>query len=59
MVEFLFSLGYLGLFIVSFLGATLLPLSTELFVLGMPTLGYKRLARDYRCHLGRLRGEHS
>lgn len=40
MLDFLFSLGYLGLFIVSILGATLIPLSTEIFVLGMPSLGY-------------------
>ncbi len=44
MLDFLFGLGYLGLFIVSILGATLLPLSTELFVLGMPTLGYNLFA---------------
>jgi membrane protein YqaA with SNARE-associated domain len=40
MLEFFFRLGYLGLFIVSFLGASLVPLSTEAFVLGMPTVGY-------------------
>ena len=34
MIDFLFSLGYLGLFIISFLAASLLPLSSELFVLG-------------------------
>ncbi|VAW38734.1 probable membrane protein YPO3302 [hydrothermal vent metagenome] len=40
MIEFLFSLGYVGLFIISFLAASLIPLSSELFVLGLPTLGY-------------------
>jgi membrane protein YqaA with SNARE-associated domain len=40
MISFLFSLGYLGLFIVSFLAASLIPLSSELFVLGLPALGY-------------------
>jgi len=32
--------GYIGLFIISFLGASLLPLSTEIFVLGMVPLGF-------------------
>ena len=40
MTDFIFSLGYLGLFIISFLAASLIPLSSELFVLGMPALGY-------------------
>lgn len=40
MIDFLFSLGYLGLFVISFLAASLLPLSSELFVLGLPALGY-------------------
>ena len=40
MITFLFSLGYLGLFIISFLAASLIPLSSELFVLGLPALGY-------------------
>ncbi len=40
MAEFVFSLGYLGLFLVSLLGATIIPLSTEIFVVGMPLLGY-------------------
>jgi membrane protein YqaA with SNARE-associated domain len=40
MLDFFFQLGYLGLLIVSFLGASVLPLSTEAFVLGMPTVGY-------------------
>ena len=40
MIDFIFSLGYLGLFIISFLAASLIPLSSELFVLGMPVLGY-------------------
>ena len=40
MISFLFSLGYLGLFIISFLAASLIPLSSELFVLGLPALGY-------------------
>jgi len=40
MLDFFFQLGYFGLFIVSFLGASLVPLATEAFVLGMPGLGY-------------------
>jgi len=32
--------GYLGLFTVSFLSATLLPLASEVFVLTMPALGF-------------------
>lgn len=39
-IEFWFQFGYLGLFIVSFLAASILPLSTELFVIAMPQLGY-------------------
>lgn len=40
MISFIFSLGYVGLFIISFLAASLIPLSSELFVLGLPALGY-------------------
>lgn len=40
MVNSLFQLGYLGLFIISFLASSLLPLASEIFVLGMPPLGY-------------------
>ena len=40
MKEFIFSLGYPGLFLISFLSASLLPLASEIFVLGMPPLGY-------------------
>ncbi len=36
----LFEFGYVGLFIISFLAASLLPLSSELFVLAMLPLGY-------------------
>ncbi|MCA9924621.1 MAG: DedA family protein [Anaerolineales bacterium] len=39
-IEFFFQFGYLGLFIISFLAASLLPLSSEFFVLAMPPLGY-------------------
>ncbi len=39
-IEFLFQYGYVGLFAISFLAATLVPLATELFVVTMPTLGY-------------------
>ena len=39
MFDFLFSLGYFGLFIISFLSASLVPLASEFFVLGMPPLG--------------------
>ena len=40
MTDFIFSLGYFGLFLISFLSASLLPLASEFFVLGMPPLGY-------------------
>lgn len=40
MLEFFFSLGYFGLFLISFLSASLLPLASEIFVVGMPPLGY-------------------
>ena len=39
-LEIFFKYGYLGLFIVSFLAATLIPLATEFFVITMPTIGY-------------------
>jgi membrane protein YqaA with SNARE-associated domain len=35
-----FEYGYAGLFAISFLSATLLPLASEAFVAMMPTLGY-------------------
>jgi membrane protein YqaA with SNARE-associated domain len=38
--DYLFQYGYAGLFIISFLAASLLPLSSELFVLAMPAVGY-------------------
>jgi membrane protein YqaA with SNARE-associated domain len=40
MTEFIFSLGYFGLFAISFLSASLLPLASEAILLGMPLLGY-------------------
>lgn len=40
MTDFIFSLGYFGLFLITFLAATLVPLASEVFVLGMPLLGY-------------------
>ena len=40
MTDFIFSLGYAGLFLISFLSASLLPLASEVFVVGMPPLGY-------------------
>jgi membrane protein YqaA with SNARE-associated domain len=40
MTDFIFSLGYFGLFLISFLSASLVPLASEFFVLGMPPLGY-------------------
>ncbi len=40
MANFIFSLGYFGLFLISFLSASLLPLASEVFVVGMPPLGY-------------------
>ena len=39
-IDFFFQFGYFGLFAVSFLAASLLPLSSEIFVLAMPPLGY-------------------
>ena len=38
--SFFFQLGYFGLFLISFLSATLLPLASEVFVVAMPTMGY-------------------
>ena len=38
--EFFLRFGYLGLFVISFLAASLLPLSSELVVLAMPPLGF-------------------
>jgi membrane protein YqaA with SNARE-associated domain len=40
MTDFIFSLGYFGLFLISFLSASLLPLASEVVVIGMPPLGY-------------------
>ena len=40
MLDFIFSLGYFGLFLISFLSASLIPLASEVFVVGMPPLGY-------------------
>lgn len=40
MDEFVFQFGYLGLFIISFLAATLLPLGSELFVAAMTLSGF-------------------
>lgn len=40
MTDFIFSLGYFGLFLISFLSASLLPLASEFFVVSMPPLGY-------------------
>lgn len=39
-LDILFQLGYLGLFLISFLAASIIPLSSEVFVLAMPPLGY-------------------
>lgn len=39
-IDFFFQFGYLGLFAISFLAASLIPLSSEIFVLAMPPLGY-------------------
>ncbi len=40
MEDFIFQSGYLGLFIVSFLAATLIPLGSEIFVITMLVMGY-------------------
>jgi membrane protein YqaA with SNARE-associated domain len=40
MEEWVFQLGYLGLFLVSFLSATILPMTSVVFVLALPPLGY-------------------
>ena len=40
MTNFFLSLGYVGLFLISFLAATMLPLVSEVVVLAMPPLGY-------------------
>ena len=39
--SFFFQLGYFGLFLISYLSATLVPLASEFFVVAMPPLGYK------------------
>jgi len=38
--EIILQFGYFGLFVISFLSATILPLATEVFVVAMPALGY-------------------
>lgn len=38
--SFILQFGYIGLFLVSFLAATILPLSTELIVVLMPAMGF-------------------
>lgn len=40
MYEFFFSLGYLGLFLITALAASLIPLASEFFIVAMPPLGY-------------------
>lgn len=40
MVEFVLQYGYLGLFLISFLAATLVPLASELVVVAMANLDY-------------------
>lgn len=40
MNELLVQLGYFGLFIVSFISATVIPAATEAFMMGMRALGY-------------------
>ena len=40
MTEFIFQLGFLGLFIITYLSASLIPLVSEIFVVGMLPLGY-------------------
>jgi membrane protein YqaA with SNARE-associated domain len=40
LIDFIFQFGYFGLFLISYLSATLLPLASEVFVLAMPRLGY-------------------
>ncbi|RMG90099.1 MAG: DedA family protein [Chloroflexi bacterium] len=40
MNEFIYTFGYFGLFIISFLASTLLPLSSEVVVISMAALGY-------------------
>ena len=39
---FFFQFGYFGLFLISFLSASLLPLASEFFVVAMPPLGYDK-----------------
>ncbi|MCA9937186.1 MAG: DedA family protein [Anaerolineales bacterium] len=40
MTSFVLSLGYVGLFLISYLAATILPLVSEVVVVAMPPLGY-------------------
>lgn len=39
-LDFLFQFGYFGLFVISFLASSILPLASEFFVVAMPQLGY-------------------
>lgn len=38
--DLILQFGYFGLFLISFLSATLVPLASEVFVVAMPALGY-------------------
>lgn len=40
LTDLILQFGYFGLFVISFLSATILPLATEVFVVAMPALGY-------------------
>lgn len=58
MASFVFQFGYVGLFVVSFLASTLLPLTTEFFVVAMPRVGYNAwlvvLFATFGSYLGSL-----
>lgn len=44
MQSLIFNFGYLGLFVISYLSATVVPLSAEVAVVGMVALGYNKIA---------------
>ena len=57
MIETLvFQTGYFGLFLISFLSATIVPLVSEAFVAVMPTLGYSLLGVLFFATAGNFLG---
>jgi len=56
MEEFLLQLGYPGLFIMAFLAATILPISSEIFVALMTVSGYSTIPILLTASLGNFLG---